>query len=479
MKDLLKSTVKIGSTEIALIIVGVLKNKYLAVTVGPEGYGLFSILDSFFGFFLIFAGGWLSTPVMRYVSDYRSRDKQNEVRQILNFAFSITLFTSLFFISVFFIFSDFIINTFIDRDVSFQYYALFAASFLGTSLNSIMQAYFQGMLMVNETIYRKIVLRLFDVISAVVLVLLFGLTGFFINVLVIAFFGLFIFLYKSNENRPKIAWPDFKNELYKKVMHFGSLNLFIGIFNLISIHLQRIIVVRFLDMLSLGLYRAASTFTNYLALVGTSMQFMFNAKASEAISVDERNKRLNDYIKVIVLSSILLFVPGILFSDTVIHTLYSKKFLQLGPILYVFIIAQYLLNIQLGIQANIVGLERFKIYTIVTLIAYSLVITIPYFFLKKYGIKILGYTLIITSIEETFVLSLYLYLKEKVYFNKYSLLIIFIGLVLMLGSVFFVNTRIYYRLFFYILSLVVFYFLITKRDKEQILVFVNTKLKKK
>jgi O-antigen/teichoic acid export membrane protein len=145
----------------------------------------------------------------------------------------------------------------------------------------------------------------------------------------------------------------------------------------------------------------------------------------------------------------------------------------------VFIIAQYLLNIQLGIQANIVGLERFKIYTIVTLIAYSLVITIPYFFLKKYGIKILGYTLIITSIEQTFVLSLYLYLKEKVYFNKYSLLIIFIGLVLMLGSVFFVNTRIYYRLFFYILSLVVFYFLITKRDKEQILVFVNTKLKKK
>lgn len=477
MKNLLKSTLKIGTTEIALVLVGVLKNKYLAVTIGPEGYGLFSILDSFFNFFLIFAGGWLSTPVMKYVAEQRSQNNRENSKQILDFAFSVTLLSSLTFVAIFFLFSKFFINNLIDENVNFTYYSLFAASFLGTSLNSILQAYFQGMLMVNETIFRKIALRLFDVLSAVALVLLFGLTGFFINVLVVSFFGLFLFIYKSNESKPKLKWPEFKNQLNLKVMQFGKLNLFIGVFNLISIHLQRIIVIRFLDILSLGLYRAANTFTNYLAIVGTSMQFVFNAQASEKISIDERNKRLNDYVKIMVLSSILLFVPGILFSDTIIHCLYSKKFLQLGPVLYVFIIAQYLLNIQLGIQANIVGLERFKIYTVVTLVAYLLVVIIPYFFLKEYGIKVLGYTIILTSIEQTLILSLYLYIKEKIHFNRYSLLIIFVGVLLMCLSVLFVNTKIYYRATFYICSLLIFFLLITKNDKLKIKTFLASKLK--
>lgn len=477
MKELLKNTIKIGTTEVALILVGVIKNKYLAVTVGPIGYGMYSILDSFFGFFLAFSGGWLAIPTMKYISELRSKNNEGSIQSILNFCFSVTFLSSLFFVALFFIFSDFFLTHFISKDIAFEYYALFAASFLGVSLNSVMQSYFQGMLFVNETIFRKIVLRIFDVASAVILVLLFGLTGFFLNVFVVAFFGLFIFIYKSSKHKPKIVWPDLKDALHKKVITFGGLNLFIGIFSLISMHLQKLIVLRFLDIATLGLYRAALTFTGYLAIVGTSSHFFMDSKAAEELSNIERNKRLNDYTKLIVISSIIIFIPGILFSDTIIHLLYSKKFLELSPFLYVFIFAQYFLNIQLGIQANIVGLEKFKIYTFATLLAYAIIVIIPYFFLKEYGIKVLGIASIITSIEQILILSLYLYLKNKIAFSKYSLFLIFAGILLLIMAVFLIKQTLTYQIVFYTISVFITYFLFTKNDKEKILLFINTRIR--
>jgi len=185
------------------MLVAIIKNKYLAIEIGPAGFGMFSLLDSFFGFFLIFTGGWLSVPTMKYIAEHRSKNDNKSVQSTLNFSFSLAFISALFLISVFFIFSKFFISNFLNSEILYSYYILFAAAFLGTSLNSIMQAYFQGMLLVKETIFRRIILRIFDLVSVVLLVLFFGLLGFFVNVLVIAFFGLFIFIYKSKHIKPK------------------------------------------------------------------------------------------------------------------------------------------------------------------------------------------------------------------------------------------------------------------------------------
>ena len=476
MEKLLKATASFGSTELALIIVAVIRNKYLAIEIGPEGYGMFSILDSFFSLFLAFSGGWLAHPAMKYIAELRSKKQEDSIQNVLNFTFSVTFFTSLFFVSVFFIFSNFFLNNFLSSEITFTYYALFAASFLGTSLSSIMQSYFQGMLLIKETIFRKIVLRIFDLVSVIILVLLFGLLGFFINVLVVAFFGLFIFIYKSKANRPKIEWPMVKDEIIKKVITFGGINMFIGILNLLSIYLQRILVIKFLDIASLGLYRAALTFSGYLGIVGNSSMFFVNSKANEVCTLDDRNKQLNDYLKFVLFTSILFFVPGILFTELAINILYSKQFLGLSPVLYIFIIAQFLLSIQLGIQAQIIGLERLKLYTIVTTIAYATIVLIPFFFLKSLNILSLGIASISASLIQITVLGIHLKRKFGIGLSRFSFRLICISSLLLLSSYLLMNQHIVWKTLFVFLNIIIMYIQLPNLDRDRIKQKVNSLL---
>ena len=48
MKQLLKTTAALSTTEVVLMVVALIKNKYLAVAIGPEGFGIYGLLLSFF-----------------------------------------------------------------------------------------------------------------------------------------------------------------------------------------------------------------------------------------------------------------------------------------------------------------------------------------------------------------------------------------------------------------------------------------------
>lgn len=50
MKELIKNTGLISSSDFLLVGVSIIRNKFLSVNIGPEGFGAFSLLSSFFGF---------------------------------------------------------------------------------------------------------------------------------------------------------------------------------------------------------------------------------------------------------------------------------------------------------------------------------------------------------------------------------------------------------------------------------------------
>jgi O-antigen/teichoic acid export membrane protein len=468
LKALIKSTAAFGSTELALTIVAFIKNKYLAVAIGTDGFGIYSLLTSFFDFFILFAGGWLATPTMKYISEFRGKKDHSNIQESINFSFSLSFYSSIVFVILFFAFSGFFIANFLSSEIAFEYYALFAASFLGTCLSNIMQAYFQGMLMVKETVFRRILIRIFDLVSIVLLVLLFNLLGFFINILLVSIFGFFIFFWQIKKYRPRLVFPDFKNEINRKIISFACVNFFLSFFDMLSLYLQRLLITRYVNISALGLYRAAIVLNNYLGLVSRSSQFYYFSSMAEDISSIERNKRLDDYLKMVVLSSILTFIPLILFSDIIIPFLFSGNFISLSPILYVFIIAQYLLGVQLGIQAIIVGLVRLKIYAIVTLLAYFLMVAIPYFLLKKIGIISLGIAAIVASFEQIVILSIYLNKRDNVRFSNYSSFLIFTGLLLVTLSILISRFFISWRILFCSFNTILVFFLMTSEDRKKI-----------
>ena len=101
MKQLIKTTTGIGATEIVLVLVAIVKNKYLALTIGVDGLGIFGLVQSFFNIFIIFAGYWLATGVTKYTSEFYKKNDILENRKIFSFSISITLLISLFLCIIF------------------------------------------------------------------------------------------------------------------------------------------------------------------------------------------------------------------------------------------------------------------------------------------------------------------------------------------------------------------------------------------
>ena len=93
MKNLVKTTAAIGLTEVLLMFVALARNKYLAVTIGPEGFGIYGLLSSFFMMIAVFAGTWMATGTIKYTSEYQAKGDKESLNSV--FSFSTIIVTSI------------------------------------------------------------------------------------------------------------------------------------------------------------------------------------------------------------------------------------------------------------------------------------------------------------------------------------------------------------------------------------------------
>jgi PST family polysaccharide transporter len=480
LKQLVKSASLIGFTEVAMVVVSIVRNKYLAVTIGPEGFGIFSLLSSFFGFMAVFAGVWLATPTMKYISEYNSNNDKDSVQKVFDFSFVIVFFVATILTILFFACAKIIKNEFLSPDIIFLYYALFAASYISTSLTSVFGSLLQAFKLVKKVVIIRIISNIFNLITIVILVYFFDLTGFFVNILISSLFLLFL-SWRVGKNIIKIRLIklNFKDRISKKILSFGSVNIFLGFVNLLSEYLRRIIIISYTNMSVLGLFQAAFGLNKYLGVISNGANYYYVPKMSENLSISERNKALNDYLRITLLSGILFSTIAILFGKIAINILYAKSFLPLADVFYIFVIAQFMVSIQLAFQAIVVGMANLKVHSITTTIAHVLIVAIPLLLIKKYGLWAIGFGAVVASIQH--ILINYVYLKKRIGMKLRTdiIILIFMGILFLGLSVVIRNMLISYKLIvIFILSILIFVSL-KKEEKDFVLNYMRTKIKYK
>lgn len=478
MKQLVKSASLIGFTEVAMVVVSMVRNKYLAVTIGPEGFGIFSLLSSFFSFMAIFAGVWLAAPTMKYISEYNSNNDKDSVQKVFDFSFVIIFFVATILTILFFACAKLIKNEFLSPDVIYLHYALFAASYISTSLTSVFGTLLQAFKLIKKFVIIRIISNIFNLITVVILVYFFDLTGFFINILVSSIFLLLLF-WRGCKNIIKIRLIkiNFKDRISKKLLSFGSVNIFLGFINLLSEYLRRIIIISYTNMSVLGLFQAAFGLNKYLGVISNGANFYYIPKMSENLKINERNKVLNDYLRMILLSGTLFSLVAILFGRVAIKILYAKSFLPLADVLYIFVIAQFLASVQLGFQGIVVGMAKLRIHSVTTTIAHILIVIIPIFLLKKYGLWAIGFGAVVASIQHIFIN--YIYLKKRIGIKLRSdiVFLIFKGILFLSLSVLIRNTLIAYKLLVTIILGFSILVSLKKEEKNFVLNYIKTKMK--
>lgn len=459
-----------------MVVVSIVRNKYLAVTIGPEGFGIFSLLSSFFGFMSIFAGVWLATPTMKYIAEYNSNNDKDSVQKVFDFSFVIVFFVATVLTILFFVCANIIKNKFLSPDVIFLHYALFAASYISTSLTSVFRSLFQAFKLVKKVVIIRIISNIFNLITVVILVYFFDLTGFFVNILVSSLFLLFLF-WRDGKNiiEVRIVKLNIKDQIARRILSFGRVSIFLGFINLFSEYLRRIVIISYTNMSVLGLFQASFGLTKYLGIISNGANFYYFPKMSENMSIGERNKALNDYLRIILLSGVLFSTVAILFGKIAIRILYADAFLPLADVFYIFVIAQFMVSIQLAFQVIVVGMAKLKVHSLTTTIAHVLIVVVPLFLIKEYGLWAVGFGAVVGSAQHMFIN--FTYLRKRIGIKiKLDNIILLLVAVLFIGlSIVMEDVLIYYK---FIITLVLSLLLLMNLKKEE-RVFIATYLKKK
>ncbi len=476
MKHLVKSASLIGFTEVAMVAVSIVRNKYLAVTIGTEGFGIFSLLSSFFSFIDIFAGVWLAAPTIKYISEYNSDNNKDSVQKVFDFSFVIVFFVATFLTILLFAFSNIIKNKFLSPEVIFFHYALFAASYISTSLTSVFRSLFQAFKLVEKVVIIRIISNIFNFITVVVLVYFFDLTGFFVNVIISSLFLLFLFWrYSKNIVKIRLIKINFKEQISRKILSFGGVSFFLGFINLFSEYLRRIIIISYTSISVLGLFQASFGLTKYLGVISKGANFYYIPKMSENMNIGDRNRTLNDYLRIILLTGILFSVVAILFGKIAIRILYADTFLPLADVFYIFVIAQFLVSVQFSFSAIVVGMVKLKVHSIVTIIAHVLIVIIPLLLIKRYGLWAIGFGGVVASTQHILINSIYLRKQIGIKVRIENILIILMAFLFISASVVIKDMIIFYKFVFILVLLTLIYFNLRKKEKD----FVLNYLKKK
>jgi O-antigen/teichoic acid export membrane protein len=399
MKNLLKSSFLLGGTELALVLISIVRSKYLAVNIGPFGLGLYGLMSSFILLITTFCGGWFGQAYIKFVAEYHYDKRRDRIEKMHSFAFTITCLLIPVFIALLFFYKTEIKSNFLSKEILDFHYAIFCSLFIVNSLKSVFAYYLNATMLIKETAKSKFLTTIIEFISIIVLVYCFNVTGFFVSILISGLISLFIFYFiAKNHIATKFDISTFKDPEAKRLAKYGSLNIFLLFLNNITQYAFRFLVLNLLNVASVGLLHATTSLATYLGILNRGADFTYVPTMSQNLSIDERNKVLNEYLRFNIVSSTIVCSGAILFSTELVRIFYTEKFSDMASFFFVFVIAHYLTVFVIAFQSIIIGTNNYKIHTSVVIVTNIIWIVTPIILMKQFGIMSIGIGLIIASI---------------------------------------------------------------------------------
>lgn len=479
MKSLIKSSAILGGAEIAIVIINIVRAKYLAITIGPEGLGVFSVLSSFFLLLSAFCGGWLSQAYIKYVAEFEKENKYQLVQKVHTFAFTIVVLLALIFTVTLLVFKEAIKINFLSQDILDHYYAIFLAVFLINSIKSIDEYYLNATQKVKETALAKFITVIVEVISIVFLVYFFSLIGFFVSLLISACTSLVVFKHYTSRNvKTTFSLKSFREKEAKDLTKVGSSNILLLFINNLSQYLYRYIILTYLSFSFVGLFHAANSLMGYLGVINRGANFSYGPIMCQNLTTNERNKALNDYLRFNLISGTIVSSSAMLFVNQAIVFFYSNKFVGLSEYAPYFILAQFLAGLVVAFQSIVVGANEYKVHTIVVIGTNILWIVIPLLFIKELGIASIPLGMVMASIWS--ILFNFLYTKKKfgIEISKVVLKSILISVAFLAMAFFVRNESISIKIMLLVLIVAAVTFMANRSERKKIRTKATTVMSK-
>lgn len=392
--QILKSTSIFGGSQILIILIGVIRNKMIAVLLGPVGVGIIGIYNSVIEMIRSAGGLGMDTTGVKEIAEADSSgDKEILYKTVTRFNkwFRVMALCGALACLIF----SYPISVWAFEDSSFTFYiaCLSVCVFLAI-LTMGRSSILQGMRRIPEMAKSAFLGSFFGLLISIPVYLLFGLDGI---LPAFVFSSLFSFLcvefyyrklyFKKSDISNKEAF-----ESGLKTLKLGLFIVVAGFIGTASMFLVRTFVSRSIDIDAAGLFQSAWVITNvYLSLILRSMGSDFFPRLSAIAGEGEKVKKLvneQSYIILVVASPII--VGMLLFAGFALSVLYSSEFGHADAVLRWQVLGTFFKVLCWPVAFIMLAKNKGIAFLATEIIFYLVYLLSGYLLFPKYGLEATG-----------------------------------------------------------------------------------------
>lgn len=406
-KNILKRISAFGGVQIFGILINIIRGKFVAILLGPEGMGLSSMLTSSTNTIQQFAGLGLNLAMVKEVA---ARKESGE-----NLSLALTVATRLIYFTAIL---GCVVCLFLSPLLSlwsfgnYNYTLGFAVLSAGVGMGVAGAGYLsllQGLGEVKKLSWSSVVGGLAGLFFGIPLYYFFGLNGIVPALLIFSFtvFLFYFFSYRKSVcyDKVKFSWSE-RKPLVRKLISLGIVLMIGSLVGTLTNYIINIFVRSFGSLDNVGLFQAANSLTNqYTGIVFSALALDYFPRLSAVADDTERLKAaVNRQMEIVILILTPLILALILTAPLLIELLLSRDFLSVAPLMRWLGFGVLLQGVTFPMGYIFIAKDNKKVYLWMEVVLSNLLwIACSFVFYYYYSLIGLGISLVVRTAIDIFI----------------------------------------------------------------------------
>jgi len=442
-KQILKSTALIGGSEIIIILLKIIKTKFVAILLGPIGIGISGLFDSSLGLVGTVTKLGIGFSSIRDISKASESNDIHRISTVIKILRTWVWFTGFLGLFIVAIFSKSLSIWAFGDDSQQVSFILLSIVMIIMAVSDGQLALLQGLRRIGDLAKAKVIGVFAGVLIALPLYWVYGVVGIVPAIIFSSFAALAISWWFSSRVHIETVSLSVREIIIggADMVRLGFFVVISGLISTGSLYLVRIFISQKLNEESVGIFQAAwSISTMYIASVLGAMAADYYPRLS-AISDDSKkmNVLVNEQTEMALLIAGPLIVGMIAFLKLIIIILYTDKFLPAIPLLEWQLLGTYFKVISWPLGFVLLAKGEGKKFVYSELIYFVIYLLLLYFGWNYLTLEITGVAFLVSYI---FYLGFVFGLSKKItgfFYSQKNIFIILIFLILSIVSM--VNSR--------------------------------------
>lgn len=386
-KDIIKVFSLTAISTFIRMLTGFISIKVVAVLIGPTGIALLGQLNNFSSVFLTLSAGGINSGVTKYVAE--DTGSNNKIASILTTSLYITIILSLICGLILIIGSGFFSNLIL-KDIQYSsIFTVFGFVIIFYSLNSLLLSILNGFKEFKKFVLINITGSLTGLFISVLLVFYFGIYGALLSAVTfqsIVFIVTLLIVLKCTWFKRDYFFGKFSKTICRKLSHY-TLMAFVSA---ATVPVSQLIIRSFLSeqasLSEAGVWEGMNRISGmYLLVITSSLGVYYLPRLSEISNpLELRDEILNTY-KIILPPLFVLTLAIYFFRDIIIHFLFNEKFETMRDLFLFQLLGDYFKIASWILAFLMIAKSMTRTYVITEIIFSALSVGLAMYFIRLFG----------------------------------------------------------------------------------------------